>query len=91
MKSDEKKEFWEDDSQDVTRRPIRKPSSIKSILIFTAVVAATAVCIGQLVRAVNSGGEGTAVGQFAILNAMMPTLFVVAAYWFFKIFGKFIE
>lgn len=87
----EKKEFWEDDKQQSSVKRGRKPSSIKSILIFTSVVAATAVCIGQLVRAINSDGEGTTVGQFAIMNAMMPTLFIVVAYWFFKIFGKYIE
>lgn len=85
------KEFWEDDRSAAAPVRRKKRSSIKSMLVFTSVAAAAAVCIAQLVRGIQSGGEGTAVGQFAILNAAMPTLFLVAAYWFFKIFGRFMD
>lgn len=91
MESDNKREFWEDEQRATAIRRGRKPSSLKSILIFTAVAAATAVCIGYYVRALANEGDGNAVGQFAIFNAMMPTVFLVVTYWGFRLFGRFIQ
>ncbi|MEL7495976.1 MAG: hypothetical protein AAFN77_00095 [Planctomycetota bacterium] len=90
MDNEKKKgEFWDEEGRPQRKR--RSRSSIKSIMLFTAVAAATAVCISQLVRGIASDGEGSAMGQFAIINAMMPTMFLVLAYWFFKIFGRFMD
>lgn len=91
MDQSDQNEFWEEEVESPTRKRKRGAVTIKSILLFMAVVAATAVCIAQFVRGIASGGEGTAVGQFAIINSMMPTAFLVVAFWFFRLFGRFLD
>ena len=63
--------------------------SIKSIMVITAVFAASAVSMGHLWRAAQ--GDQSEIGHFAVLNAMLPMLVLVAASWFFRIFGRFIK
>ena len=63
--------------------------SIKSIMVITAVFAAAAVSMGNLWRAAH--GNQNEIGHFAVLNAMLPMLVLVAASWFFKIFGGLIK
>lgn len=74
------------------REPARRKRtvfSIKSIMVITAVFAAAAVSMGHLWRAAH--GDQAEIGHFAVLNAMLPMLVLVAASWFFKIFGRFIK
>ena len=61
----------------------RKPLTIRTMLILTAVFASTAASFGYLWRA--SSGDGQEVGQFVIMTAMMPLLILVGAYWTLKI------
>lgn len=63
--------------------------SIKSILVVTAVFAASAASLGHLWRVAQ--GDEAEIGQFVIVTAMLPMVVVVAASWFFKIFGRFIK
>ena len=58
-------------------------------MILTAVFAASAASAGHLWRA-TQGAEGE-IGQFVVITAMLPMVVLVAASWFFKIFGKFIK
>lgn len=90
MDDKQENEFWDDQRPQMQTRKSSR-GAIKLVMVITAVCAATAVCISQLVRAIMSEGEGTAVGQFAIINAMMPTVFLVGAYFFFRIFGRYID
>jgi hypothetical protein len=62
---------------------VRKPLTIRTMLILTAVFASTAASFGYLWRA--SSGDGQEVGQFVIMTAMMPLLILVGAYWTLKI------
>ena len=71
------------------RPPSRAIFSIKSILVVTVVFAASAASLGHLWRAAH--GDQGEVGQFVIVTAMLPMVVVVAASWFFKIFGRFIK
>jgi hypothetical protein len=72
------------------RRPAsRTIFSIKSILVITAVFGASAASLGHLWRAAQ--GDQGEIGQFVIVTAMLPMLMVVAASWFFKIFGRLIK
>ena len=91
MDNPDQNEFWEDGVETPTRKRKRGAVTIKSILLFMAVVAASGVCIAQYARGIASGGQGTAVGQFAIINAMMPTVFLIGAFWFFRLFGRFLD
>ena len=72
-------------------QPDRKRTvfSIKSIMVITAVFAAAAVSMGHLWRAAH--GDQSEIGHFAVLNAMLPMLVLVAASWFFRIFGRLIK
>lgn len=63
--------------------------SIKSILVITAVFAASAASLGHLWRAAQ--GDQSQIGQFVIVTAMLPMVMVVVASWFFKIFGRLIK
>lgn len=61
----------------------RKPLTIRSMLIMTAVLASTAASFGYLWRAASGTGEG--IGQFVMMTSMMPLLILVGAYWTLKI------
>ena len=63
--------------------------SIKSILVVTAVFAATAMSLNHLYAAAM--GDKSKIGQFVIVTAMLPMIVLVGASWFFKIFGKLIK
>jgi len=65
--------------------------TIRSMMIFTAVVAAGAFCMSYYVRALAAKDGGTEIGMFAIVTAMTPTLFLVSASWFIRIFGRYLE
>lgn len=65
--------------------PKRTAVSIKSIMVITAVFACAALSMGNLWRAAN--GDQSEIGNFAVLNAMLPMLVLVIASWFFKIVG----
>lgn len=87
--------------------PKRTVFSIKSIMVITAVFAASAVSGGYLWRAVrfanNQAGqlnesenlsalnELPPIGYFVVINAMLPMVVLVAASLFFRIFGRFIK
>ncbi len=60
-----------------------------SILVITAVFAASAASLSHLYRAAQ--GDKNEIGQFVIITAMLPMTVLVAASWFFKIFGRFIK
>lgn len=63
--------------------PRRKPLTIRTMMVLTAVFASTAASFGYLYRASNGNGEE--IGQFVIMTAMMPLLILVGAYWTLKI------
>lgn len=65
--------------------------SIKGLLVLTAVFAAVAVSLAQFYRGVQSDGEGYQIGQFAIINAMIPTLFLTLAAIAYKLLGRFLD
>lgn len=65
--------------------------TIRSMLILTAVVAATGISLNFYFRALYAEEGGTAIGKFAIVAAMTPTLFLIGASWFLKLFGKWIR
>ena len=86
-----KHEFWDDDQQ-LPRRTRRKTRiSIKKIMVITATVAAAAVCMGHLVRAALSDGNGMEVGQFVVITAMMPTAFLAVVSLLYSVFGRIID
>jgi hypothetical protein len=60
-----------------------------SVMVVTAVFAASAASIAHLFRAAQ--GDKGEIGQFVIITAMLPMVVLVAASWFFKIFGRFIK
>jgi len=64
-------------------QPHRKPLTIRTMLILTAVFASTAASFGHLWRA--SSGDGKEIGVFVITTAMMPLLMLVGAYFTMKI------
>ena len=76
--------------------------TIGSMLIITTVVAACSVSCSYYVRALWASGslewltgnppdldkvKGTELGMFAIVAAMIPTVFLVLASWFLKVAG----
>jgi hypothetical protein len=61
------------------------------MLILTAVVAATGVSLNFYFRALYAKEGGTAIGTFAIVAAMTPTLFLIGASWCLKLFGKWMR
>ena len=63
--------------------------SIMSIMVVTAVFAASAASLGHLYRAAQ--GNQDEVGQFVIVTAMLPMVVLVGASWFFKIFKRIID
>ncbi|MFT7633552.1 MAG: hypothetical protein ACI87E_004609 [Mariniblastus sp.] len=63
--------------------------SIMSVMVVTAVFAASALSLGQLFRAAQ--GDKNEIGQFVIVTAMLPMVALVVASWFFKIFGRFFK
>lgn len=65
--------------------------SIKGLLVMTAVFAAVAVSIAQFWRGVQSDGAGHQIGQFAIINAMMPTVFLTLAAVAYRLLGRFLD
>lgn len=74
--------------------PTRKPKfrfTIRSMLILTAVVAATGISLNFYFRALYAEKGGTEIGKFAIVAAMTPTLFLIGVSWFLKIFGKWLR
>lgn len=78
------------EEQPPSERPqTRTRFSIKSVMVLTAVLAAAAASMAHLWRAAQS--EEGDVGQFVIFTAMLPMLILVAASWFFKIFGRIIK
>jgi hypothetical protein len=60
----------------------RKPLTIRSMLLLTAVLASAAASFGYLWRA--SEGDGEEIGHFVIMTAMMPLLILVVSYWTLK-------
>jgi hypothetical protein len=72
-----------------SNRGSRPRFSIKSIMVVTAVFAASGASLGHLWRAAH--GDQSEIGQFVIVTAMLPMVVLVAASWFFKIFGRFIK
>lgn len=82
-------EFWDD--QPAPAPTVRRGISIKSLLVVTSVLAASAVCLGQLWRAAASDGNGMEIGQFVILTAAMPTLFLAGSSLFFRLFGHLFD
>ncbi len=60
-----------------------------SIMVVTAVFAASAASLGHLYRAAQ--GNQDEVGQFVIVTAMLPMVVLVGASWFFKIFKRIID
>jgi hypothetical protein len=65
--------------------------TIRSMMIFTAVVAAGAFCLNYYVRALGAKDGGIEIGMFAMVTAMVPSLFLVSVSWLIKIFGRYLE
>ena len=65
--------------------------TIRSMMIFTAVVAAGAFCLSYYFRALGAKEGGIEIGMFAMVTAMVPTLFLVGVSWFIKVFGRYLE
>jgi hypothetical protein len=74
--------------------PSSKPKfrfTIRSMLILTAVVAASGLSLNFYFRALYAEEGGSEIGKFAIVAAMTPTLFLIGVSWFLKIFGKWLR
>lgn len=61
----------------------RKPITIKSMLVLTAVFAAVAASLAHLYRAAS--GDVNEIGPFVITTAMTPLLMMVGTYWVLRI------
>ena len=58
--------------------------SIGFLLILSTVVAASGMSLNYYSKAIYAEDVDTAVGVFAIVAAMTPTVFLVVASWFLK-------
>ncbi len=70
----------------------RKPKfrfTIGYMLILTTVVAASGLSFNYYTRAIHAEDTDTAIGTFAIVAAMTPTVFLVVASWSLKAVGFF--
>lgn len=72
------------DDQPIFSKPPRFRFTIGSLLILTTVVAASGVSLNFFVKALRAEDSDTAIGTFAIVAAMTPTVFLVIASWFLK-------
>jgi hypothetical protein len=60
--------------------------SIRSIMVLTAVMAATAAGTAHLWRSAN--GDPAELGSFIIVTSLGPLGLMIVASWCFRIFGK---